>query len=250
MEKSEVSIVFAMNGTVTDFCFGLVTMLKLPLSYEFQSHRLLRAALFGQKIVVDCSYDYLMTDVERSKAAKGLKRVFSENRAHQKPLDLHLCGVQLDGPVFRNLSGQIPSLLKKPSLPKVHDKCFSELFPKEQLVMLTPDSDTEFKYDPHAIYVVGGLVDLGRNEPFTLAKAKRLGIRTARFPLDNIRMREGDTRELTMSTSIDIVRECQLNNDIDSVVRKCVTLKSEFRDKRRKNRAQCQDIGISNLEMS
>lgn len=196
--------------------------------------------MFGQKIVVDCSYDHLMTDVERSKTAKGLRRVYSENRAHQKPLDLHLCGVQLDGAVFQNLIGQIPSLLKKPSLTKVHGKCFSELFPKKQLVMLTPDSDTEFKYDPYAIYVVGGLVDLGRNEPFTLAKAKRLGIRTARFPLDNIRMREGDTRELTMSTSIDIIRECQLNNDVDSVVRKCVTLKSERREERRKNQEECQ----------
>lgn len=201
----------------------------------------MRAALFGQKIVVDCSYDHLLTDVERSKTAKGLKRVYSENRAHQKPLDLHLCGVQLESAVFRNLSGQIPNLFKKSSLTKLHRKCFSELFPKERLVMLTPDSDTEFRYDPHAIYVVGGLVDLGRNEPYTLAKAKRLGIRTARFPLDNIRMREGDTRELTMSTSIDIVRECQLNDDTENAIRKCVKLRSERKEERRKGQEEIEE---------
>lgn len=202
----------------------------------------MRAALFGQKIVVDCSYDHLLTDVERSKTAKGLKRVYSENRAHQKPLDLHLCGVQLDSGVFRNLSGQIPSLFKKPSLTKLHSECFSKLFPKERLVMLTPDSDTEFQYDPHAIYVVGGLVDLGRNEPYTLAKAKRLGIRSARFPLENIQMKEGDTRELTMSTSIDIIRECQLNDDTENAIRKCVMLRSQIKEERRKNQAETEGI--------
>lgn len=194
----------------------------------------MRAALFGQKIVLDCSYEEMLTDLERSKTAKGLKRVYSQNRVHRKPLDLHLCGVRLDSPVFRNLSGQLPKLFKKSSLTKLHTDCFSELFPKDQLVMMTPDSDTEFEYDPHAIYVVGGVVDLGRNEPMTLAKAKRLGIRTARFPLDSLRMREGDTRELTMSTSIDIIRECQMNDDIHKVIRKCVKLKSQRKEEQSK----------------
>lgn len=202
----------------------------------------MRAALFGQKIVVDCSYDSLLTDVERNKTAKGLKRVYSENRAHKMPLDLHLCGVQLDSRVFRSLSGQLPKLFKEPSLVKLHSQCFSELFPKERLVMLTPDSDTEFQYDPHAIYVVGGLVDLGRNEPYTLAKAKRLGIRTARFPLDNIRLKEGDTRELTMSTSIAIIRECQLNDDTENAIRKCVRLRSEIKEERRKSQEEAEEI--------
>lgn len=104
--------------------------------------------------------------------------------------------------------------------------------------MLTPDSDNEFQYDPHAIYVVGGLVDLGRNEPYTLAKAKRLGIRTARFTLDNLRIREGDTRELTMSISVDIVRKCQINDNVHNVIRKCVTLKSERKEERSKREAE------------
>lgn len=183
-----------------------------------------------------------MTETERRKTAKRLKRIYSENRAHQKPLDLHLCGVQSDSAVFRNLSSQVPNLFKKPSLTKVHSRCFSELFPKEQLVMLTPDSDTELQYDPHAIYVVGGLVDIGRNEPYTLTKAKRLGIRHARFPLGHIRLREGDTKELTMSTSVSIVRECQLNNDLLQVIRTCVTLKSERKEERRKKQAEIEEV--------
>lgn len=197
----------------------------------------MRAALFGHKIVVDCTYEQQLTDLERSKIAKGLKSVYSENRLHRKPLDLHLCGVQSNSAVFQNLSSQIPNLFEKSSLTKVHGECFSELFPRERLVMLTPDSDTVFEYDPHAIYVVGGIVDIGHNEPLTLAKAKRLGIRTARFPLDNLRMKAGDTRELTMSTSIDIIRECQLNDDIQKVIGKCVKLKSQRIEEQKRRQA-------------
>lgn len=194
---------------------------------------MLRAAFFGQKIIIDCSYEQSCTDLERSKIAKGLVRVFSENRSHKIPLDLHFCGARLDGPVFRNVSVRIPNLLGKSSLTKVRSECFSELFPKEKLVMLTLDSENIFNYDPNAIYIVGGIVDLGRNEPLTLAKAKKLGIKTARFPLDNLRMKCGDTRELTMSTSVAIVRECQRKDDIQEVIRKCVKLKSQYTEERR-----------------
>lgn len=201
--------------------------LRFFFNCHFIATRLLRAAVFGQKIIVDCSYGEQSSDLERSKIAKGLKRVFSENRLHPMPFDLHFCGVQRDDAVFRNLSSQIPNLFEKSSYIKLHSECFTKVFPREKLVILTPDSDTVFEYDPNSIYVVGGIVDLGRNEPLTLSKAKRLGIRTARFPLDNIRMKSGDTRELTMSTSIDIIRECQRNDDIKTVIDKCVKLRSQ-----------------------
>lgn len=213
---------------------------------HFISNRLLRAALFGQKIVVDCSYEDQSTDLERSKIAKGLKYVYSENRSHEIPLDVHFCGVEWDGAVFRNLSSQIPNLFQKSSLTKLHSECFSQVFPREKLVMLTPDSDNIFEYDPNAIYVVGGIVDLGRNEPLTLAKAKQLRIRTARFPLDNLRMKAGDTRELTMSTSIDIVRECQRNDDIQKVIRKCVKLKSQRIEEQKQRRTDADEGDVEN----
>lgn len=191
-------------------------------------NRLLRAALFGQKIIIDCSYEQDLTDLECKKTANGLKRVYSANNVHRIPLDLHLCGFPLNSKVLQNLSGHLPHLFKKKSsLTKIHSECFSKLFPHEKLVMLTPDSDTAFKYDPNAIYIVGGIVDVGRNEPMSLAKAKRLGIQTARISIDNLQLKAGDTRELTISTSIDIIRECQMTNNIQNIIRKCVKLKSE-----------------------
>lgn len=198
--------------------------------------RLHRAKLYGQKVIVDCSYEPFLTDLEKSKVASGLKWVYTDNRKHIKPMDLHLCGVKSNSVIIENLSGQVPSILKKSSPTRLHSECFTELFPKERLVMLTPDSDSILKYDPNDIYVVGGIVDFGRSDPLTFAKAKKLGIRSARLPLDNIRMREGDTRELTMAQTIKIIRECQLNKNMNEIIQQFVKLKSDIR--REKERAK------------
>lgn len=168
-----------------------------------------------------------MTLQEQSKTTKGIKQVYAENRKHLKPFDLHICGVKENSAIIKNLSRQIPSLLKTGSPTYIGSECFTELFPKDRLVMLTPDSDNVFQYNADDIYVVGGIVDFGRNDPLTLAKAKKLGIRSARLPLDNLRLKEGDTRELSMSRAIAIVRECQLSNEIDAIIKKCYTLKSD-----------------------
>lgn len=185
--------------------------------------------LHGQKVVIDCSFEKFLTDLERSKVASGLRWVYSDNRRHLKPMDLHLCGVKPDSAIIKNLSGQVPTLLKKSSPTRIHSECFTELFPKDRLVMLTPDSDQVLEYNADDIYIVGGIVDFGRSDPLTLAKAKKLGIRSARLPLDNLRLREGDTREMTMASTVAFVRECQFTDNIKEIIRKCVKLKSDIR---------------------
>ena len=65
------------------------------------------------------------------------------------------------------------------------EKCYTELYPKENLVYLTPDCREELKvYDPDAIYIIGAIVDLSANKPLTMAKSKRQKIRFAKLPLD------------------------------------------------------------------
>lgn len=197
--------------------------------FFLSNFRLHRAKLHGQKVVIDCSYEHFLTNLERSKVASGLRWVYTENRRHIKPMDLHLCGVEPDSKIIKNLSGQVPSLLKKSSPTRIHHECFTELFPKDRLVMLTPDSNQVLEYNADDIYIVGGIVDFGRSDPLTLAKAKKLGIRSARLPLDNLRLREGDTREVTMGSAVSFVRECQVNDDIQEIIRKCIKIKSDIR---------------------
>lgn len=167
-----------------------------------------------------------MTDKERRKTAHGLKRLYAENRKHIKPMDLKLCGVQMNSVIIKNLNGQIPNLLYKSSPTGVHSQCFTELFPKERLVMLTSDSDDVLEYNYNDIYIIGGIVDMGRNDPLTLAKAKKLGIRSARLPLDNLRMGPGDSREQPMSATAAFIRECQINRNLNEIIKKCIYLRS------------------------
>ncbi len=64
---------------------------------------------------------------------------------------------------------------------------FVDLFPKERLVYLTPDaSDMLQTFDCDDVYLIGAIVDTaGTQMPrATFAKAKQLGIRTAKLPLD------------------------------------------------------------------
>lgn len=191
-----------------------------------------KAKMHGQKIIMDCSYEHYMTDLERSRTAKGLKRVYTENRKHLKPMDLHLCGVKSESVIMKNLSGQIPTLLSKGSPTEVHTECFTKLFPKERLVMLTPDSNDVLEYNFDDIYIIGAIVDLGRANQLTLAKAKKLGIRSARLPLDYLRMGPGDSRELPMSSVAALIRECQVNSNMNEIIEKCVYLRSREKEKR------------------
>lgn len=201
--------------------------LKLNKHLYFLSHRMWNAKMFGQKIVIDCSFENQMTHLEQSKVAKSLKRLYSENRKHKKPLDLHLCGFPPNSNILKNLSGQIPPLLKKASPTEIHTKCYTEIFPKERLVMLTPDSNQVLDYKFDDIYIIGGIVDLGRNDPLTMAKAQKLGLRTARLPLDDLRMGPGDSRELPMSSVASFIRECQLSRNLNEIIEKSVYLRSK-----------------------
>jgi ribonuclease P protein 1 len=57
---------------------------------------------------------------------------------------------------------------------------------QEKIVYLTPHCREDLgKWDHDAVYVVGALVDKSTQDPFSLAKAKKLGIKTRKLPLDH-----------------------------------------------------------------
>ncbi|KAK3102788.1 hypothetical protein FSP39_013913 [Pinctada imbricata] len=63
------------------------------------------------------------------------------------------------------------------------EKSYLDLFPKENLVYLTPDSENDLRYDHRDIYIVGAIVDLSFDHPVTLANAREMGLRHARIPV-------------------------------------------------------------------
>lgn len=49
---------------------------------QFYNNRLIQAMRFGEKIVIDCSYESYMTTRESTNCAKQLMLLFAENRFH------------------------------------------------------------------------------------------------------------------------------------------------------------------------
>ncbi|XP_034478230.1 mitochondrial ribonuclease P protein 1 homolog [Drosophila innubila] len=182
---------------------------------HWQNNRLTRAMQFAPKLVLDCSYDDHMNNRESSYAAKQLMLCFAENRANDEPFDLHYCNTNFNGSCMQGLKRYIPTMLNPEFPMNVHSQCFTELFPKEQLVYLTPHCREDLvTYNPDDIYIVGAMVDTVNNEPLSLAKAKRLGLRMARLPLDrHLQWGAGSGKSLTLNQMISIMLDLKKTGD-------------------------------------
>lgn len=111
---------------------------------------------------------------------------FSENRKHSAPFDMHIFNADLGSIGMKQLQKRIPTVMDGGFPLDVHQNCFTDEIPKENLLYLTPYSPNVLKhYNPKDTYVVGGVVDRGRGGSVTLARAKEMGLRTAWLPFDH-----------------------------------------------------------------
>lgn len=168
------------------------------------SHRLMRASLFGQKMIFDCSFDETMSHIELKSNGRQLHYCFAWNRRQKKPFDFHLCNMNMsihEG-TMHWLQKHIPTVSQTKFPLTIHEKCFTELFPRERLIYLSPDSEHDLiEYDGDDIFVVGAIVDKGPCQKLSLAKAKSLGLRHARLPFErHVRFTPGANKRLTLVT--------------------------------------------------
>ncbi|XP_037714528.1 mitochondrial ribonuclease P protein 1 homolog [Drosophila subpulchrella] len=207
---------------------------------HWQNNRLTRAMQFAPKMVLDCSYDEHMNNREASYAAKQLMLCFAENRLNDEPFDLHYCNAQMDSRCMQSLQRYIPTM-HNPEFPiNVHPQCFTELFPKKNLVYLTPHCREDLvTYNPDDIYVVGAMVDTMNNEPLSLAKAKRLGLRMARLPLDRyLQWGSGSGKSLTLNQMINIMLDLKKTGDWNAALKhvpRRKVIENEFQHRREKD---------------
>jgi mitochondrial ribonuclease P protein 1 len=132
---------------------------------------------------------------------------FAENRFHNDPFDLYFCNANMNGAVMKQLQRNIPTM-REPWFPlNVHTESYLDIFPKENLVYLTPHCRNDLmEYNPDDVYIVGAMVDKINNEPLSLAKAKRQGLRMARLPLDHyLSWGSGSGKSLTLNQMINIM---------------------------------------------
>lgn len=115
---------------------------------------------YGQNVVIDCSYEEHMVWREITNAAKQMTFVFGDNRIHKDPFNMHMCNVNLNGDFMKQLRKNIPSL-EEPWFPlNIHTQSYLDIFPKEDLVYLTPHCREELTcFNPDTVYIIGCMVD-------------------------------------------------------------------------------------------
>lgn len=162
-------------------------------------------------LVFDCGFCETMTKLEIKDTARQIKYAFSMNRLHGRPFVMHLCNMDPQSLLWRELEMQMRNFSKLPL--KVHTVDITEVFPKEQLVYLSPDAEdvlTDFNVNDR--YIVGSIVDKGTQMPLTLAKAKKLQIRAARLPLHKF-IKFHSHKTLTLDQMVGIMLEWKTSNN-------------------------------------
>lgn len=200
---------------------------------KWNNHKLIRAMQYGQKLVIDCSYDQYMVPREAKNAAKQLMLLFADNRIADDPFDLHFCNANPEGETIKMLHKYIPTMYD-PGFPlNLHSDSYLDHFPKEQLVYLTPHCRNDLThFDKDDIYIVGAMVDKINNEPLSLAKAKSQNLRMARLPLDRyLQWGPGSGKSLTINQMLMILLDIKATGDWNHALRHVPRRKlADFRD--------------------
>ncbi|CAG9817350.1 unnamed protein product [Phaedon cochleariae] len=131
-------------------------------------------------VCIDLSFDELMTDKDMAKTIKQILRVYTENRRSKTPMQLHLSSFNgRSKKEFSRHHGYEHWDLN------FHSIDYIDIFPKENLVYLSSESDNVLsKLDDEKIYIIGGLVDHNSQKGICYNKAVEQGIDHAKLPID------------------------------------------------------------------
>ncbi|XP_018615250.2 tRNA methyltransferase 10 homolog A isoform X1 [Scleropages formosus] len=133
------------------------------------------------RLVLDCSFDSLMTIKDVKKLHKQIQRCYAENRRALHPVQFYITshGGQLKQNMDENDKGWVN--WKDISIRSEH---FDQVLNKGELVYLTSDSPNVLtELDEGKAYIIGGLVDHNHHKGITFERAKELGIDHAQLPL-------------------------------------------------------------------
>ena len=87
----------------------------------------------------DCGFNDIMSKYEMRDAARQLKYAFSENRLDNRPFVMHLCNMNKESQLWKELRKEIPNIEQRPI--KFHAEDITDIFPTKNLVYLTPGAE-------------------------------------------------------------------------------------------------------------
>ncbi|KAH3858417.1 interaptin-like isoform X2 [Dreissena polymorpha] len=169
----------------------------------------LRGMRYGDPIIMDMGFPDLKIR-EMREAFVQFNEVIAENKSHPQPFHLHVTSVR-DNRVFSEI---LDSIDCQGTMVNFHEKPFWEIFPKEDLVYLTPDGPKLQGVNRNDIFVIGGIVDLHDTYPRTFIRAKELGIRMGSIPIHDYRLLVNSPKlRLPLPHIFGIMQDYCLNHD-------------------------------------
>ncbi|CAG8636977.1 guanine-1-methyltransferase-domain-containing protein [Gigaspora rosea] len=136
----------------------------------------------NMRVVIDLSFDSMMTDTEITSVSSQLTRCYSANRSTLHSVNLFFTSY---GQRIQNrFDTKIQSHINWKDV--VFDtKSYLERFDKDDLVYLTADAtDVIDELDENKVYIIGGIVDKNRHKNLCYDKAKKENIATAQLPIE------------------------------------------------------------------
>ncbi|RWS30927.1 tRNA methyltransferase-like protein [Leptotrombidium deliense] len=180
--------------------------------------KLYESTLFGQPLVFDFSFESLMNDKCLNALCKQIAFAIGGNRTYDSPFSLWFCNLQKESKTDNQLVKAVGNLYPKSGLNtsfiNVHSGSYLDFFPKEKLVYLTPDSNEELHvFDVDKVYIIGSYVDLlsGVEKRATIQTAKRLGLKTAKLPIDHYAYMKG-CKAFTLDQMVNILNTIKHTN--------------------------------------
>lgn len=134
----------------------------------------------NQKVVIDLDFFYLMDEGDVRMVIKQVNRCYAMNRKAKHPVKLYAS----------SFAGPIKEMFTQLQPGSIHwdfsfeEKHYMDVFPKEQIVYLTSDSDNVLEeFDENKVYIIGGLVDHNNHKEICLRKANERGISHCQLPI-------------------------------------------------------------------
>ncbi|XP_046751220.1 mitochondrial ribonuclease P protein 1 homolog [Diprion similis] len=215
-----------------EFSYGLfrntIFMRIYPSAINhFYHSRLMTAKIHGPELIIDVGYDEQMTQRESLECAKQLIYLFSDNRTLRDPFYLSFCNVNKSSLLMKKFYKAIPTAEDYPL--DINECSYTKLYDKNKLVYLTPHCHTEMtEYEPDSIYIIGAMVDKSNSQPLSLAKAKKEGLRMAKFPLSKYLIwGNGASKRLPLNQVLKILADIRTTGDWKKAFKHIPTRKVE-----------------------
>ena len=152
---------------------------------QFHQGKCLNALMYGIPLVYDLGFHQQMNGIEQKNAARELIHSYGINHTHNDPFDMRFLNNDPNSILFKSLAIQNPEI-NEPYFPiTVSSQSYLDMYPREQLVYLTPDAHEVMReFDPEKIYIIGAVNKKSEQRDFmSVAKAKRDNLQMLKLPL-------------------------------------------------------------------